>query len=78
MESGYGTLLSSTVNWESGYRSQYSDWLRAGRPRGRSSSPGRVMNFFLLDVVHTGSRVHPISFGMGTGGSFPGGQAAGA
>jgi hypothetical protein len=23
----------------------YSDWLRAGRPRGRSSSPGRIMNF---------------------------------
>jgi hypothetical protein len=27
------------------YRSRYSDWLRAGRPRGRSSSPGRVKNF---------------------------------
>jgi hypothetical protein len=25
--------------------SRYSDWLRAGRPRGRSSSPGRVKNF---------------------------------
>jgi hypothetical protein len=25
--------------------SKYSDWLRAGRPRGRSSSPGRVKNF---------------------------------
>jgi hypothetical protein len=23
----------------------YSDWLRAGRPSGRSSSPGRVKNF---------------------------------
>jgi hypothetical protein len=27
--------------------SRYSDWLRAGRPRGRSSSPGRVNNFLL-------------------------------
>jgi hypothetical protein len=26
--------------------SRYSDWLRAGRPRGRSSSPGKVKNFF--------------------------------
>jgi hypothetical protein len=27
--------------------SRYSDWLRAGRPRGRSSNPGRVKNFLL-------------------------------
>jgi hypothetical protein len=27
--------------------SQYSDWLRAGRPRGRSSIPGRVKNFLI-------------------------------
>jgi hypothetical protein len=27
-------------------RGRYSDWLRAGRPRGRSSSPRRVKNFF--------------------------------
>jgi hypothetical protein len=26
-------------------RSQFSDWLRAGRPRGWSLSPGRVKNF---------------------------------
>jgi hypothetical protein len=36
-------------------RSRNNDWLRAGRPRGRSSSPGRVRNFF--DVVQTGSAV---------------------
>jgi hypothetical protein len=34
-------------NMEPGARSRYSDWLRAGRPRGRSSSPGRVKNFLL-------------------------------
>jgi hypothetical protein len=28
-----------------GYHNRYSDWLRAGRQRGRSSSPGRVKNF---------------------------------
>jgi hypothetical protein len=27
------------------YHSRYSDWLRAGRPRSRSSSPGRLKNF---------------------------------
>jgi hypothetical protein len=26
-------------------RSRYSDWLRAGKPMGRSSSPGRLKNF---------------------------------
>jgi hypothetical protein len=30
---------------ESGQLSQYSDWLRAGRPRAWSSSPGKVKNF---------------------------------
>jgi hypothetical protein len=28
-----------------GYRSRYSDWLLAGRPRGRISSPDRITNF---------------------------------
>jgi hypothetical protein len=28
-----------------GQCSQYSDWLRAGQPRGQSSSPGRGKNF---------------------------------
>jgi hypothetical protein len=56
-------------NKEPEQRSRYSDWLRAGRPRGRSSSPGRVKTF--LHVVQTGSVVHPASCLMGTGGSFP-------
>jgi hypothetical protein len=55
---------------ELGWRSRYSDWLRVGRPRGRSSSLGRVKN--LLYVVQIGSGVHTIS----TGGPFPGGKAA--
>jgi hypothetical protein len=29
---------------EPGYRTRYSDWLRAGRPRCRSSDPCRVKN----------------------------------
>jgi hypothetical protein len=32
---------------ELGQRSRYSDWLRAGRPRSRSSSPGGGKNFHL-------------------------------
>jgi hypothetical protein len=52
-----------------GYRD--SDWLRAWRPRGQSSSPGRVKNFpFFMSS-------HPASYPMGTGGYFPGGKAAG-
>jgi hypothetical protein len=27
------------------YISRYSDWLQAGRPKGRSSNPGKVKNF---------------------------------
>jgi hypothetical protein len=36
---------------EPGKYIRYSDWLQAGRPRGRCSSPGRVKNF--LHVVQT-------------------------
>jgi hypothetical protein len=50
-------------------RSRYSDWLRAGRPRGPSSSPDRGENF--LHVVQTGSGAYPASFPMGIGESFP-------
>jgi hypothetical protein len=31
--------------WKPGLRSRYSNWLRARRPSGRCSSPGRVKNF---------------------------------
>jgi hypothetical protein len=33
--------------------SRYSDWLRAGRPRDRSSSPGRVNNFLSRPAVRS-------------------------
>jgi hypothetical protein len=42
---------------------------RAGREKGRSSSPGMVKNF--IRVVQTGSGAHPGSYPMGTGGLFP-------
>jgi hypothetical protein len=57
------SFLSLPLYW-------YSDWLRAGRQRGRTSSLGRVKNF--LHLVRTGSKVHPVSYPMCTGGSFPG------
>jgi hypothetical protein len=53
-----------------GERSRYSVWLRAGRPRGRSSSPGMSKNFHFST-----SGVHQTSYPMGTGGSCPGGKA---
>jgi hypothetical protein len=55
-------------------RSLYSEYLRHGRSKGQSSSPGRVKNF--LHVVQTGPGVHPISYTMGTGGFYLGGKAA--
>jgi hypothetical protein len=38
----------------------------------------RGQEFSILQVVLTGSESYPISYPMGTGGSFPGGKAAGA
>jgi hypothetical protein len=51
------------------------DWLQAGRPRDRNSSPGKIKN--ILHVVQTGSVHHQTSYPIGTGVSFSGGKAAG-
>jgi hypothetical protein len=42
------------------------------RGGGWSSSPVRVKKFLVLHIVQTDSGVHPTSYKMGTGGSFPG------
>jgi hypothetical protein len=44
-----------------------SDWLRAGRPRGRSSSPGRVKNFLFSTSARPplGSTQPPIQWVLG-------------
>jgi hypothetical protein len=51
--------------------SRYSEWLRAGRPRDRSSNPGRVKNF-----LFSTSGAHPAYYPMGIGCSFSGGKEA--
>jgi hypothetical protein len=40
--------------------------------------PAGAGNFSLHRLVQTGTGAHPASYLMGTGGSFPGGKAAGA
>jgi hypothetical protein len=40
--------------------------------------PPGAKDFSLLRSVQTGSGAHPVSYTMGSGGSFPGGKAAGA
>jgi hypothetical protein len=44
---------------------------------GRGSIPERGKRFCLLRVVQTGSEAYPVSYPMGTWGSFPGGKAVG-
>jgi hypothetical protein len=57
--------------------SWYSDWLRPGRLRGRSSSPSMVKNVRFVVVVQTGSGAHLASYPTDTCVSFPGDTAAG-
>jgi hypothetical protein len=40
--------------------------------------PAGTIGFSIIDSVQTDSRAHPVSYMMGTKGSFPGGKAAGA
>jgi hypothetical protein len=53
------------------------DKLQPGRQRSRGSIPGRGKIFSPAHNVQTGSEAHP-GYPMGTGGSFPRGQAVGA
>jgi hypothetical protein len=74
-------LTSSVINnfkvrlKKPGYLTRYSDGLRAGRP-GIDSLWAR--DFSLVQSLRTDSGAQPASYPMGTGGSFPGGKAAGA
>jgi hypothetical protein len=58
--------------------SQYSDWLRSERPRGRISSPGRVKNFLFSKSsrLSLGSIQRPTKWVPGA--LSPGGIALGA
>jgi hypothetical protein len=52
--------------------SRYSDWLRAERAGGgRGFESRQGTKFSLLHIVQTCSGVHPTSYKMGTGASFP-------
>jgi hypothetical protein len=55
-------MYSTNVRSEPGYRSRYSDWLLVERPKGRSSSPGRVKNFIFSTTSRPamGSTQHPM------------------
>jgi hypothetical protein len=62
---------------EPGKRSQYSDWLRARRPMGRSSSLGGGQKFSFLHIVQIDFGANSASYQLGKGGSFSKGKAAG-
>jgi hypothetical protein len=60
-----------------GQRSPHSDWLLAGQPRGRSSSPGMVKTF--LFSTSSGPALRPTQPPIQwVHSAFPGGKAAGA
>jgi hypothetical protein len=46
-----------------GWRSRYSDWIQAGRPRGRSSSPARMKNFLFTTPKPALGPTQPLSYG---------------
>jgi hypothetical protein len=50
---------------------QYSGWLRAGRLRCRSSSPGRVKNFRFVHIVQSAAGAYQVSYQNGYRGLFP-------
>jgi hypothetical protein len=57
-----------------------AQWFSAGLRAGWSvvRIPAETGNLPLHHCIQTGSGAHPASYPMGTGGSFPGGKAAGA
>jgi hypothetical protein len=72
---GGGGFLGGYETVPPSKRSRYSDWLRAGRPRGRSSIFGVVKNvhFSLSCRPALGPTKPPIQW---VPGSFPGGKVA--
>jgi hypothetical protein len=53
-------------------------WLRARRPRRSEFESRQGQVFSPFHVFQTGPGVHPTSYPVGTGGTFPGGKEAGA
>jgi hypothetical protein len=74
---GIGTL-NTNLRWGRSRDSVVGIATSHGLDDRGTLSPSRVMNFIFPKIVQTGSEVHPTSYPMGIGGSFPGGKAAGA
>jgi hypothetical protein len=72
--------LSDRLKWANRmtWISQSVYRLATGWAKEGSEFESRNGEEFFLHVVQTGSGFHPTSYPMGTGGSFPGGKAAGA
>jgi hypothetical protein len=65
------------IDSEVGYRSRYSDWLLAGRPRGWSSSPSRTKNFIFSTSSIPALGPTQCPYPIDIGDSFRVGKAAG-
>jgi hypothetical protein len=67
-----------TTWWSRDIPIRYTNWLRTGRPRSCSLSPGRVNNFLLSMSFRPALGYTQLPIQWIQGGSFPGGNAAGA
>jgi hypothetical protein len=76
----FRTTYHSTLSSQSVVRSRYKDWLRAGRPRDRSSSPGRDKNFLFSKssrpaLVSTQPPIQWVPGALSSGIKLPGREA---
>jgi hypothetical protein len=72
-----GSLSDYTANFMLVNWNRDSDWLRAGRPKCGSLNLGRVKNLH-FSISSRLAEANPATYPMDTGGSFLGGNRAGA
>jgi hypothetical protein len=65
-------------SWFSGIAQSCTHWLRVGRPRGRSSGPGKVQDYSLILSVHVATRAHRAANQVVSWCSFPRCKVTGA